>query len=421
MTTPLLTGIDVGTSKVCVLIADMVDDTQYEVLGFGTVPARGMRGGVVVDVEEAKATIREAVAAAERSAGYEIGTAFVSMAGEHVASVNSHGVVGISGNRSIAQDDIDRALDAARAIAIPHNREVLHIIPRNFVVDGQDGIRMPLGMYGFRLEVEAHLITAATTTVKNLTQCIEAAGVMVEQFVLNPLASSEAALTDTERDLGVVACDVGGGTTDVAIFIEGNVWHTAVLPVGGNHITSDVAHGMRLPAAAAEEVKIEHGHACTKEVDDSEVFRAHPFGHENSIDISRAEVANIIEARAEEIFDLLLQEIKRSGYDGLLPAGVVLTGGTAQLAGFRQLATGSLGLPVRVSEPRDLCGLVDQVQGPAFSTVVGLLNWAVRETMLATRMPVNGGHAGNGRHRSNGSSAPGLWTVIGDLAKRLVP
>ncbi len=420
MTTPLLTGIDVGTTKVCVLIADLVDDTHYEVLGVGTAPSRGIRKGVVVNVEEAKATIREAVAAAERSAGYEVGTAFVSMAGAHVSCVNSRGVVGVSGSRAIAQDDIDRALDAARAIVIPHNREVLHIIPRNFVVDGQEGIRMPLGMHGFRLEVEAHLITAASMTIKNLTQCIEAAGVMVEQFVLNPLAASEAALTDTERDLGVVACDVGGGTTDVAIFIEGNVWHTAVLPVGGNHITADVAHGLRLPAAAAEEVKVEHGHACTKEVDDSEVFRVCPFGHENAIEVSRAELANVIEARAEEIFDLLLQEIKRSGYDGLLPAGVVLTGGTAKLAGFRQLATGSLGLPVRVAEPRDLRGLVDQVQGPAYSTVVGLLNWAVRETMLATRTPVNG-HSGNGRHRSNGNSGPGLWAVIGDWANRLAP
>ena len=420
MTTPLLTGIDVGTTKVCVLIADLVDDTHYEVLGVGTAPSRGIRKGVVVNVEEAKATIREAVAAAERSAGYEVGTAFVSMAGAHVYCVNSRSVVGVSGSRAIAQDDIDRALDAARAIVIPHNREVLHIIPRNFVVDGQEGIRMPLGMHGFRLEVEAHLITAASMTIKNLTQCIEAGGVMVEQFVLNPLAASEAALTDTERDLGVVACDVGGGTTDVAIFIEGNVWHTAVLPVGGNHITADVAHGLRLPAAAAEEVKIEHGHACTKEVDDSEVFRVCPFGHENAIEVSRAELANVIEARAEEMFDLLLQEIKRSGYDGLLPAGVVLTGGTAQLAGFRQLATGSLGLPVRVSEPRDLRGLVDQVQGPAYSTVVGLLNWALRETMLATGTPANG-HGGNGRHRSNGNSGPGLWAVIRDWAKRLAP
>ena len=421
MTTPLLTGIDVGTTKVSVLIADLVDDTHYEVLGVGTAPARGMQKGVVVNVGEAKETICEAVAAAERSAGYEIGTAFVSMAGAHVSSVNSHGVVGVSGNRAIAQDDIDRALDAARAIAIPHNREVLHIIPRNFVVDGQEGIRMPLGMHGFRLEVEAHLITAATMTIKNLTQCIEAAGVMVEQFVLNPLAASEAALTDTERDLGVVACDVGGGTTDVAIFIEGNVWHTAVLPVGGNHITADVAHGMRLPADVAEEVKIEHGHACTQEVDDSEVFRVCPFGFENPIDVSRSELANIIEARAEEIFDLLLQEIKRSGYDGLLPAGVVLTGGTAQLAGFRQLATGSLGLPVRVSAPSDMRGLVDQVQGPSFSTVVGLLNWAIRETRYANQAPSNGRRGGNGNYGSNGNSGPGIWSVVGDWAKRLTP
>ena len=418
--TTLITAIDVGTTKVCVLVAELLDTNHYEILGVGVASSKGLRKGVVVNMEEAKMTIREAIEAAERSSGYEIDTAFVSIAGAHVDAVNSHGVVGISGDSIITQDDVDRALDAARAIVIPHNREVLHIIPRNFIVDGQEGIRMPLGMHGFRLEVEAHIITAASTTVKNLSQCIEDAGVMVEQFVLNPLAASEASLTDTERELGVVSCDIGGGTTDVAIFIEGNVWHTAVLPVGGNNITADVSHGLRLPAAAAEKVKIAHGHACTQEVDSSEVFRVRPFGHEQPIEISRSELANVVEARAEEIFDLLLNEVRRSGYASLLPAGVVLTGGTSRLAGFRQLATGSLGLPVRVSEPSGLRGLVDQVQGPEFATSVGLLNWAARESGTFNRVSING-HSENGQYKTDSGSSLKMWGVIKDWAKRLTP
>ena len=418
--TKLITAIDVGTTKVCVLVAELLDNHDYEILGVGVAPSKGLRRGVVVNMEEAQTSIREAVEAAERSAGYEIDSAFVSIAGAHIDAINSHGVVGISGDSIITQDDIDRALDAARAIVIPHNREVLHIIPRNFIVDGQEGIRMPLGMHGFRLEVEAHIITAASTTVKNLSQCIEDAGVVVEQFVLNPLAASEASLTDTERDLGVVSCDVGGGTMDVAIFIEGNVWHTAVLPVGGNNITADVSHGLRLPAAAAEEVKIAHGHACTQEVDSSEVFRVEPFGHDQPIEMSRSKLADVVEARAEEIFDLLLKEIQRSGYDSLLPAGVVLTGGTSRLAGFRQLATGSLGLPVRVSEPSDLHGLVDQLQGPEFATSVGLLNWAARESGTFHGVSING-HSENGHYKTGAGSSQKMWGVIKDWAKRLTP
>jgi len=419
--TKLITAIDVGTTKVCVLIAELLDSNDYEIIGVGVSASKGLKKGVVVNMNEAKTAIREAVESAERSAGYEVDRAFVSLAGAHVEAVNSHGVVGISGDSIIIQDDIDRALDAARAIVIPHNREVLHIIPRNFIVDGQEGIRMPLGMHGFRLEVEAHIITAASTTVKNLAQCIEDAGVVVEQFVLNPLASSEASLTDTERDLGVVSCDIGGGTTDVAIFIEGNVWHTAVLPVGGNNITADVSHGLRLPASAAEEVKIAHGHACTQEVDSSEVFLVRPFGHEQAIEVSRSELANVVEARAEEIFDLLLKEVKRSGYDSLLPAGVVLTGGTSRLAGFRQLATGSLGLPVRVSEPTNLRGLVDQVQGPEFATSVGLLNWASRESSTYIGISSLNGYSENGSFATGNKSGQRMWGVIKDWASRLAP
>ncbi len=413
MDAPLLTAIDVGTTKICTLIAEMTSETDFEIIGVGIEPARGMRKGVVVNVDEAGAAIRESVAKAERTSGLEIGQAMVSMAGSHIASVNSHGVVGISGQRGIDQDDIDRALDAAQAIAIPHNREVIHVIPRGFTVDGQEGVRSPLGMHGFRLEVEAHIVTAATTSVQNLTKCVESAGVQVESYVLNPLASAEVALTDTEREMGCVVCDIGGGTTDLAIYIEGNVWHTMVLSVGGNHITSDIAHGLRLPADLAEKIKIDHGSARPKDVDASEYFSVKPFGEEKPVQVSKSDLAMIIEARVEETFNLVLQEIKRSGYDGLLPAGIVLTGGTALLPGIRLVASEVLNLPARVAEPTDLRGLVDTIRGPQFATSVGLLKWAARETLAAARTPTRG--------RKGRKTLDDNISRMSDWFKRLLP
>ncbi len=383
---PLLVGIDVGTTKICALIADVDEGGTLRILGVGLEPARGMRKGVVVDVEQASQAIAGAVEKAQRSAGYEIGVAFVSLAGSHIASVNSRGVVGIGGgSHGIDQDDIDRALDAAQAIAIPHGREVLHVIPRGFVVDGQDGIRQPLGMHGFRLEVEAHIITAATASVQNLTKCVEAAGVQVEAYVLNPLASAEVTLTDTEKEMGVVVCDIGGGTTDLAIYIDGNVWHTMVLSVGGNHLTSDIAHGLRLPADVAEKLKIDYGHACAADISSTDLLSVQPFGEDKLVQVARADLVTILEARVEEIFGLILQEIKRTGYDGLLPAGVVLTGGTSRLPGIRKVASEVLNLPCRVAGPQNLVGLTDKLDGPAFSTSVGLLHWARRESLSPMR------------------------------------
>jgi len=232
-------------------------------------------------------------------------------------------------------------------------------------------------MHGYRLEVEAHIITAATSTVENLRQCVQAAGVDIPQFVLNPLASGEVVLSETERQMGAVVCDIGGGTTDLAIYIDGDVWHTMVLAVGGNHITSDIAHGLRLPLAQAEEVKKQYGFAVEGEIDETDSFIVRAFGEDAPVQVSRKELAHIIEARVEEIFDLVLQEIKRSGYDGLLPAGMVLTGGTSNLPGIRSLASNLLGLPVRIAKPENLVGLVDQLHSPAFSTSVGLLYWAL--------------------------------------------
>jgi len=305
-----------------------------------------------------------------------------------------------------------RAMEAARAVAIPHNREIIHVIQRGFTVDGQDGIRMPLGMHGYRLEVETHIITVSASTVENLRNCVIDAGAEVSQFVLNPLASAEVVLSETEREMGVVVCDIGGGTTDMAIFIDGDVWHTMVLGVGGDHITSDIAHGLRLPISQAEEIKKTHGHAVESEVGENEEFHIRPFGEEVPLQINRRELAHIIEARVEEIFSLVLQEIKRSGYDGLLPAGMVLTGGTAVLPGIRTLASRVLGIPVRVAQPEGLVGMVDKLHSPAFSTSVGLLRWATLMTEI-------GADAGQHRPLTKGGALD--WENIKNWLRRLLP
>jgi cell division protein FtsA len=375
MEQPIVVGIDVGTTKVCTLVAREEAPGQIRILGVGIEPSQGMRKGVVVDLSAASQAVSRSIEKAERTSGYEINSALVSLAGSQVSSVNSRGVVGVTG-RMIDQEDMGRAVDAARAVAIPHNREIIHVIQRGFNVDGQEGIRMPVGMHGYRLEVETHIITATAASVENLRQCVGGSGVEVSQFVLNPLASGEVVLSETERQMGVVVCDIGGGTTDMAIYIDGDVWHTSVLAVGGNHITSDIAHGLRLPMTQAEEIKIQHGHALQAEVGPQEFFNVKPFGEEHSAQVNRQELAMIIEARVEEMLGMVLQEIKRSGYDGLLPAGMVLTGGTSQLPSIKNLASRMLGVPVRIAKPENLIGMTDKLDSPAFSTSVGLLRWA---------------------------------------------
>ncbi len=408
----VIVGIDVGTTKVCTLVGRQEEAGRLRVLGVGIEPAQGIRKGAVVDLAAASQAIERSVDKAERTSGLEITSGLVSLAGSHVSSVNSRGVVGISG-RAIDTDDVGRAMESARAVAIPHNREMIHVIQRNFNVDGQDGIRMPIGMHGYRLEVEAHIITAAAATVENLRQCVGAAGVEVVQFVLNPLASAEVVLSETEREMGSVVCDLGGGTTDLAIYIEGDVWHTAVLVVGGNHITSDIAHGLRLPMAQAEEMKVKHGHALRAEVGPEESFNIRPFGEERAIQINRTDLAHVIGARVEEIFSLVLQEIKRSGYDGLLPAGMVLTGGSSALPGIKELASQVLGLPVRISQPENLLGLTDQLYSPAYSTSVGLLNWALLMNELTPQL--------NHRRRRTYQGGDTNWERIKDWLRRMLP
>jgi len=383
-----IVGIDVGTTKICTLVAEIYEDSQPRIIGVGVAPSRGLRKGVVVNVHEATEAITASVRKAERISGYEIANAYVGVGGGHVWAINSRGVVGISRSaRGISESDIERALDAARAIAIPHNREIIHTIPRGYLVDGQEGVKDPIGMQGIRLEVEAHIVTGASTSVSNLVKCVRQTGVEIDDLILQPLASGEAVLRESEREMGVVLADVGGGTTDIGIFIEGTIWHTIVLGTGGEHLTKDVAVGLRTPFSTAEELKIRYGHAMPSSLITDELIEVSSFGDGARQQVSRLQMAEVIEARAAEILQLILREIKRSGYDGLLAAGLVLCGGTAELTGFRELAEHALQLPVRIGTPQDLQGLTDVLESPAYATSVGLLLWGMRHTLTGEPEP----------------------------------
>jgi cell division protein FtsA len=405
----LVVGLDVGTNKICTIVGEVRPDDIF-VVGVGIEPSRGMKKGIVTDMAQLTAAISASVHKAERSSGYDISRAFVSVAGNHIASISSRGVVGLTGTRGVNRDDLDRAMDSARAIAIPHNREVLHVVPRSYSLDGQERVRSPVGMHGFRLELEAHIITASSTCLANLEQSVEAAGVYIDRFILNPLASGHIVLTPEEREMGVVVIDIGGGTTDLAIFIEGTVWHAAVIPVGGDHITNDITHWMRVPFEQAEVVKIQHGHAQRKAVNMMETFLVQPFGEGMPTEFHRSGLAEVVEYRVTEIFELVQREIKRSGYDGLLRAGAVLTGGSAQLPGMREVAEQTLGFPVRLARPERITGMADALRSPAYSTSVGLLGLGLE--MDAVHPEEHNGGVFNGARLGN---------LLGSFFRRLLP
>jgi cell division protein FtsA len=416
MSDPIVVGIDVGSNKICTLVARLEGEIDQRILGVGIEPSQGIKSGAVVDLAAASQSIARSIEKAERTSGLEITSAIVSLAGSQVSGINSRGVVAISGG-VISQDDVWRALDGAQAVAIPHNREIVHVIQRGFSVDGQEGIQSPIGFSGYRLEVEAHIITAAAATMENLRQCVQAAGVDVSQFVLNPLAAGEVVLNKTERDMGVCVCDIGAGTTNLGIYINGDVWHTMVLPVGGNHITQDIAIGMHINPDQAEQVKKQYGYSIMSEVSEEDFFTLRAFGEDSPIQVSRRDLAHIIEARVDEIFQLVLQEIHRSGLNSLLPAGMVLTGGSSLMAGIRPVAARVLNMPVRIAKPENLLGLVDQLQSPAFSTSVGLLKWA--ELVNATS-----GTTSKSRNPFPGVHSP-KWNdvkaFLKDFGKRMLP
>lgn len=375
-----ITVVDVGTTKVVSLVgeAPAEGDGGFTVIGVGMTPARGMRKGQVINVAEATEAIRDSLAGAQASSGLKPASVLMSISGNHIASQNSQGAVAIGrGDQGATLDDINHALESAQAITVPNNREILHVIPRHFRVDDQDGVRNPVGMLGFRLEVQAHIITCATTAEQNLLKCANGAGVDVSEFVLSPLASAEAVLTPTEREMGAVLVDIGGGTTGIAIFIENAAWHTKVLDVGGLNFTSDLAQVLQLPLETAEQLKVTYGNASPIEVPGDQVVELTGFGDEPRQRVKRREASEILRARADELFSLIEQEVKRSGYDGLLPAGLVITGGGSLLPGLRESAREATNRAVRMARPANLQGLVDSLQSPAHSTAVGMLHWGM--------------------------------------------
>ena len=377
----VIVGIDVGTTKVCVLVGELDRDGKLNIVGVGTCPSQGLRRGVVVNIEETVTSIAAALDRAERLSGKKITSAYVSITGSHVASENSKGFVAITpSHRDIEENDISRAFEVARAIAMPASREIIHVIPRGYVIDGQEGIKNPIGMSGFRLEVETHIITGAVSSIYNLMKCVDKAHIDIEDRVLAPLASGAAVLDDGETDLGVALVDIGAGTTDIAVYVDGAIWHTVVLPVGGNLITSDIAIGLRLPVGIAEELKITYGHCDPSAIDEDDMIDLSQFMPDCDDLVPRKLLAEIIQARIEELFCLVREEMRKSGYDGLLPAGIVITGGTAELPGVLEMAGQILDLPARIGSPLGLHGIADSINRPAYSTAVGLLLWGLSHT-----------------------------------------
>jgi cell division protein FtsA len=375
----MICALDVGTTKIVALIAEVDEHETLRVIGAGRVPAHGLRRGVVINTAEAQAAIAQAIDEAEGAADQVMSQAYVGIAGSHINSVNSKAAIAVGrSGRAITRDDTQRALEQAQNIAVPHNRDIIHAVPRSYTVDDQKGIQNPVGMFGYRLEVDASIITGTASAITNLVNCVRAHGVEVTDLVLQPLASAEAVLTDDERGLGVALVDIGGGTTDLAIYLEGAPWHTNVLDLGGEFFIRDVAVGLRMPFDKAEELIKQHGHVLPEQVPEDAIVRWGAFGQQSQQPVSRRLLAEILNARAEEVVDLLIREVKRSGYDGLLPAGVVLTGGVSQLSGFSELSRGMLQWPVRVGNPNGVASSVMDLSSPEYATAVGLLLWGMR-------------------------------------------
>lgn len=375
----VIVGLDVGTTKICVIIADLGPAGGLDVIGVGASPSRGLRKGVVVNIDSTVEAIRKAVAEAEQMAGVEVSSVYAGVAGGHIRGINSRGVVAVSGkNREVSQPDIDRALEAAKAINLPPDREIIHVLPQAFVVDDQDGVREPLGMSGVRLEVEVHVVTGAVTSVQNVVRSVNRAGLTVQDVVLEPLASAEAVLSPDEKELGVLLIDIGGGTTDAALFREGAIWHTAILPLGGDHITNDIAVGLRTPTADAEDLKKRYGCALTALVREDETIDVPSVGGRKPRQLSRQILSEIVQPRVEEIFTLVARELSKAGLHDAATAGVVVTGGTSIMEGVPELAEQVFDLPVRLGAPSALGGLADVVRSPIYATGVGLALWGAR-------------------------------------------
>lgn len=374
----IIVGLDIGTTKIAVIVAERAPGGKIDIIGIGTHPSHGLRKGMVINIDATVTSIRRAVEEAELMAGCPISTVYAGIAGSHIKGFNSHGIVAIK-NKEVSARDVERVIDAARAVAIPMDREILHILPQEYIVDEQDGIREPIGMSGVRLEAKVHIVTGSVSSAQNIVKCANRVGLNVADIVLEPIASAEAVLSAEEKELGVAMLDMGGGTTDLTIFHSGAVKHTAVLPLGGNHITNDIAAGLRTPSSAAEEIKRRYGCAMSSLVQSNETMEVPSTGGRDPRPEHRTLLAEIIEPRMEEIFTLVHRELIKSGFDEFLTSGIVLCGGSVLLEGTPELAEQIFNLPVRRGYPTGVGGLVDVVNSPAFATGVGLVLYGARE------------------------------------------
>ncbi|QTL98045.1 cell division protein FtsA [Iocasia frigidifontis] len=387
----VVTGLDIGTTKICAIIAELTTEDKIDIIGIGLAPSHGLRKGIVVDIDETSKAIREAYQKAERMAGISIESAFVGIAGSHISSLNSHGVVAVTGEeKEIKASDIERVMEAAKIIPLSAEEEIIHVLAREFIVDGCSGIKDPLGMSGVRLEVETHIVTGSSTSIQNLVKSVHRAGLDVDDIVLEPLASSESVLTIDEKELGVALVDIGGGTTDLIVFHEGSICYTSILPVGGNHVSNDIAVGLRTPIGEAEKIKITAGCALKSMADQEDYIDVVTASGKQTQQVPLLSLCEVIEPRMQEIFSLVKRELEQVGPRDLTPGGIVLTGGASLLYGSDVLASDIIGLPVRQGEPKHISGLTDVIDNPVyinrgdkvpkaiFSTAVGLVEFGVR-------------------------------------------
>jgi cell division protein FtsA len=374
----MIVGLDIGTSKVVAIVGAVTDEGELEIVGIGSHPSRGMKKGVVVNIESTVQSIQRAIEEAELMAGCQIHSVYAGIAGSHIRSLNSHGIVAIR-DREVYPLDLERVIDAAQAVAIPADQKVLHVLPQEYILDSQEGIKEPLGMSGVRLEAKVHLVTCAVNAAQNIEKCIRRCGLEVEDIILEQLASNYSVLTDDERELGVCLVDIGGGTTDIAIFTEGAIRHTGVIPIAGDQVTNDIAMALRTPTQFAEEIKIKYACALTQLARADETIKVPSVGDRPPRDLSRQSLAEVVEPRYDELFTLVQAEIRRSGYEDMIAAGIVLTGGTSKMEGVVELAEEIFHTPVRIGTPHDVAGLTDIVRNPIYATGVGLLHYGLKQ------------------------------------------
>lgn len=373
-----IAGIDIGTSKVVTIVGEVLDDGSLSIVGLGSHQSQGLKRGVVVNIESTVQSIQRAVEEAELMAGCQIYSAYTGIAGSHIRSLNSHGIVAIR-DREVTQTDVDRVIDAAKAVVIPADQKILHILPQEYIIDNQDSIREPVGMSGVRLEAKVHIVTGAVSAAQNIVKCLKRCGLSATDIVLEQFASSQSVLSEDEKELGVCMLDIGGGTTDIAIFIDGSVRHTAVIPIAGDQVTNDIAIALRTPAKHAEEIKLKYACALQELVDETIMIDVPMAGDRSTRNISKAILAEVVEARYEELFTLVIAELRRSGFEGLIPAGIVLTGGAAKVEGAMELAERVFKMPVRIGYPQHVSGLSSVINNPCYATSVGLLIYGMQQ------------------------------------------